>query len=57
MNAYKFNSLPPPIDKLNKVEKQSVLQKYTRANLKLTINLDIPQLIDLVEHLFYCTLS
>lgn len=53
--AFKFNSPPPPIDKLSGTEKSSVLAKYTKANLKLTIPLDLPQLTHIVQYFIFCT--
>ena len=41
MKTYKFNTVPPPFEKMDDKEKKEVLAKFTKANLKLNIPLDI----------------
>jgi len=42
MQLYKLASIPPPLDKMTTVdEKQKVLHKFTKANMKLNIQLDL----------------
>lgn len=40
MHAFKLNSVPPPLEKMEKEEKKVVLMKFTKANLKLNIPLE-----------------
>ena len=40
MSVYKLSNLPPPLEKLDKEEKRSVLAKFTKNNLKLNIPLE-----------------
>ena len=39
-----MNGVPPPVDKMDKEEKHSVLMKFTKANFKLNIPLEISQI-------------
>ncbi len=57
IHAYKFNSVPPPFDKMDADEKKQVLQKFTKANLKLNIPLELNQLVSLLDHFIECTMT
>ena len=57
MYVFKLSGNPPPVQKLSKEEKQGVLSKFTKANIKLTLGLDPSQLIHLVHYFLYCTLN
>jgi hypothetical protein len=40
MHLFKLNSNPPPLEKMDKEERKTVLMKFTKANLKLNIPLE-----------------
>jgi hypothetical protein len=52
-----MNGVPPPVDKLDKDEKHSVLMKFTKANLKLNIPLEIVQIVSLLDFFIDSTLT
>ncbi len=57
LHSFRLNGVPPPIDKMDKEEKRTVLMKFTKANLKLNIPLDIPQIISLLDYFIDATLG
>jgi len=56
-DAFKFGTVPPPVEKLEKDERRTVLHRFTKANMKLNIPLEVPQLISLVDHFLECSLG
>jgi hypothetical protein len=40
-HAFKLSNVPPPLDKMDKEERKSVLAKFTKPNLKLNIPLEL----------------
>lgn len=57
MHAFKLNSIPPPVEKMEKDEKRAVLMKFTKANLKLNIPLEPSQTVELLDYFIDCTLN
>ena len=57
ISAFKFATVPPPVEKLDKEEKKVVLHKFTKANLKLNIPLEVGQLVSLLDHFVETSLS
>ena len=41
LQSFRMNGVPPPVDKMDKDEKKAVLMKFTKANLKLNIPLEV----------------
>lgn len=41
MFVYKFKTITPHLEKLGKQERANVLGKFTKANIKLNIGLDL----------------
>lgn len=52
-----MNGVPPPVDKMDKEEKRSVLMKFTKANFKLNIPLEIFQIVSLLDFFIDSTLT
>jgi hypothetical protein len=52
-----MNGVPPPVDKMEKEEKHSVLMKFTKANFKLNIPLEISQIVSLLDFFIDSTLT
>ena len=57
ISSFKFATVPPPVEKLDKDEKQVVLHKFTKANLKLNIPLELGELVSLLNHFVEISLS
>jgi hypothetical protein len=57
MHVFKLNSVPPPLEKMDKEERITVLMKFTKANLKLNIPLEPNQIVDLFDFFIDCTLN
>ena len=56
LHNFKLNSVPPPLEKMEKEERKSVLMKFTKANLKLNIPLEPYQAVELFDFFIECTL-
>ena len=52
-----MNGVPPPVDKMDKEEKRSVLMKFTKANFKLNIPFEIFQIVSLLDFFIDSTLT
>ena len=50
-------SLPPPLQKIKPEDHSKILQKYTRANIKMTLPLNVNQLVEIMQHFMACTLN
>ena len=54
---YRLGSVPPPFEKMDKEERKGVLQRFTKANLKLNIPLELPQLVGLLNQFIQSSLK
>jgi hypothetical protein len=57
LHSFRMNGVPPPVDKMDKEEKHSVLMKFTKANFKLNIPLEISQIVSLLDFFIDSTLT
>lgn len=57
MHLFKLNSNPPPLEKMDKEERKTVLMKFTKANLKLNISLEPYQVVELFDFFIDSTLN